>query len=490
MTTEGRSDSYIASERGAAPATRLRAIRAEAGFTLIEVVLAGVMLAILSVPISGLISTAAAIARLDRERTSADQLAQTQIEDIRALPYTDVGIQNGNPQGNLSASQQVTLLQGDAVTIATSVTWVADDLPGAAYPTNADYKKVVLTITRNSDGKQLAQKTTYVSAASSPPGFGSKWIQIQRTVVDGVANLALPGANVNLTGGPDTSPATNRNDTTDAAGNVLFPALDTTTTGTPVYALATTLSGYSVYPDDLPPGSAEQISSLVYNDTSGIVRMYKPVSLTVNLQNSSGQAYTGGATISLDSSRCGQQTVTVPSGSSSTTITSCYYANGKSVSLVPNLLAQTPAFNSYFVTAWTSGGLYGVSPAVTVPSNYPSILTQSVTVKLGSTSYSQKTLKVTVTNGGSNDSNARVEVTGGPSGIASSGGVCPNNTGSPGVYLYGDTGSSGYVNITVPVTSSSSTFTVCANDTGVQKGTSTVSISSSTSNPSVTVAIS
>ena len=235
MSAEGR----IVAAFGRATTGIARRVRQEAGFTLIEVLLAGVMLAILSVPISGLLSTTAAIARLDRQRTSADQLAQTQIETIRALPYTASASSGGNPQGNLSATATATLPSIGTVTIATKVTYVADALPSNPYPTKADYKKVVVTVT-NSAGKRALAKTTYIAAASAPPNAGSTWIQIQRTVVDAVTNLALSGASVNLTGGPDTNPVTNRNDTTDAAGSVLFPALSTTSNGTPGYTLVTT----------------------------------------------------------------------------------------------------------------------------------------------------------------------------------------------------------------------------------------------------------
>ena len=67
---------------------RLRATRGQAGFTLIEVLLAGLMLAILAAPISALLSSTSSISKLDRERTGADQLAQTAIETLRTLPYT------------------------------------------------------------------------------------------------------------------------------------------------------------------------------------------------------------------------------------------------------------------------------------------------------------------------------------------------------------------------------------------------------------------
>jgi len=469
-------------ESGVSPrvATRRTRLRAQAGFTLIEVLLAGVMLAIVSVPISAIISQGAAIAKLSRERTGADQLAQTEIEAVRALAYTSVGTVNGNPAGSLTASTPAGLPGGEAVTISRAVTWVADPIP-TAFVTNADYKKVVVTVTRSSDGHQLAQDTTYVSSASAPPYAGSTWVQVKRQVVDAVTALPLPGANVNITGGPDTNPVLNRNDTTDGSGTVLFPALDSSSNSLPAYTLATTLSGYKVFPDDISPGSASSIPSTPGLSSTGILRMYLPTSLTVNVQSSSGAPYTSGATVSLDSSRCGVQTQTISSPQSSVTFTTCQYANGQTVSLPPNVLGQTPLFNQYYVTAWSnSGGNWSPGTAVTVPSNYPTTLTQSVNVKFSSTTFSTtKQIKVTVTKGGNADGNARVEVTGDPTGLSSP------------VYLYGVTNSSGQVTITVPVVSASTTFTVNANDMGVTKGSNTVSLSTgSSATTNVSVAIS
>ena len=462
----------VAPPRDTTRVSRLRAIRDAAGFTLIEVVFAGLMLAILSVPISALLSSTSAIARLDRERTSADQLAQTQIETIRALPYFNVGLVGANPQGTIVSPTTATLPSIGSVTVATKVTYVADALPGNPYPTQADYKKVVLTIT-NSAGKQLAQKMTYIAPASAPPNAGSTWDSIQRTVVDAVTNLALPGASVNLTGGPDTNPVTNRTDTTDAAGSVLFPALSTTANGTPGYTLVTTpLTGYNIFPDDLAPGSASSVSSIVGNNSVGTIRMYKSgVSLTVNVQSSTGSAWTTGATVSLDSSRCGVQTASV-SASGSVTFTACNYATGAqySVPLVPNVLGQVPLFDKYYVTAWsTTGNYWSAGTAVTVPSNYPTTLTQSVNVKFNATAAGQtKVINVTVKKGGSADANARVEVTGGPF----------------SVYVYATTNGSGVATVTVPVNGTGYVFTVNAMDTSGAKGTTpTASISTSTTSP-------
>ena len=237
---------------GRAKSEVARRLRSEAGFTLIEVVLAAMMLAIISAPISAIISQSAVIAKIARERTGADQIAQTQIESIRALDYYSVGIVNGNPPGSLTAqTQNVLLPNGTAVTINRTVTYVADPIP-TAYVTSADYKKVTVTVTRNSDNKVLSTKVTYVSSASAPPYGGTTWVMIKRQVIDAVTTLPLAGVSVNLTGGPKSE---NRTDKTDGSGTVVFPALTSSATSLPVFLLATTLTGYNVFPDDLSPAT-------------------------------------------------------------------------------------------------------------------------------------------------------------------------------------------------------------------------------------------
>jgi prepilin-type N-terminal cleavage/methylation domain-containing protein len=433
----------------------------EAGFTLVELVVTAVILAIIAAPISAVMLAGAAQAKAARERTAADQIALAAVERIRTLPYSSVGIAGGNPDGTLAATTSASLPGGVAVTITTKVTWVSDPIP-SAYITNADYKKVVVTLTRSSDGKRLAQDTTDVASASAPPLAGSSWVQVKRQVVDAVTTSALPGASVQVTGGPN---AEDRTDVTDASGTVLFPALDGDSTTN--YTVATTLAGYSVFPDDLPPQTPEQITATPGLSSTATIRLYQGASLTVNVQNSAGAPYTSGATISVASSRCGVATLSIPSGSSSATVSTCQWASGKSTPLPPNVLGQTPAFTTYGATAWTAGGLFGATGGIAVPSNYPLTLSQTMTVKLGASTYTTKTLNVTVTRSGQKDSNARVVVTGGPA----------------SVNLYGTTNGSGVATFTIPVTSTASTYTASSNDMGAASGTSTFSASTATSSP-------
>ncbi len=271
MSAEGRMSAAF----GCATTRIARRLRHEAGFTLIEVLLTCVMLGIISAPISAILSQGAVIAKMARERTGADQLAQTQIESLRSIPYTQVGIVNGNPAGSLAASTSTALPSGEAVTVAWQVTWVNDKVPENPYQSNADYKKVVLTITRNSDTSMLTQKTTFVAAASAPPSAGTTWVQIKRTVQD--ARDPVADRRRERQSHRRRSNSLNRNDITDASGAVLFPALDPATNGlgTPLYTLVTTYSGYSVFPDDISPGAASSVASTPGLSSISTIKMYK-----------------------------------------------------------------------------------------------------------------------------------------------------------------------------------------------------------------------
>jgi prepilin-type N-terminal cleavage/methylation domain-containing protein len=438
----------------------------ERGFTLIELIVTSVILAIISAPIAGVLLASAAQSAKARERTAADQFIQAKIETIRTMPYASVGLVGGNPSGTLVASVAASLPNGEKVSVTTQATYVTDAIP-TAYVTHADYKKVVVTITRQSDGTQLSKDSTFVASASAPPLAGSGWVQIKRQVVDAVTTQPIVGASVNVTGGPN---AANRTDATDGSGTVLFPALDSSPSlPPPNYTIATSMNGYNVFPDDLPPMTPEQVGASPGLSSTATIRMYLPTSLTINVQTAAGAAYTGGATVSLESSRCGVTTVSIPSGQSSTTITTCDWAKGKTIPLVPNVLGQTPLFDKYGATAWSvSGGFWGAATQFTVPNLYPSQLSQTATVKFGATTYATtKQVKVTVTKAGSADTNARVIVTGGPA----------------GVYLYGTTDSNGQVTLTIPVTATASTYTVNANDQGATSGSTTFSASTGSGSP-------
>ena len=204
--------------------TRL-SCRKEDGFGLIETMIAMTMFAVISAPLVGVLLASISTQKMAHERTLAAQTAQTAIESIRALPYDSIGVANGNPAGSLSPTQTASTLgiRLDA-TVKTRVSFM-DDAPATSYRTRADYKKVIVTVLRNADSKQLAQDVTYVA----PPGANATAGQSQGIVIaqiiDFALNTPLVGATVTLSAGPTPS----RTDLTDASGTAVFPALLPTT---------------------------------------------------------------------------------------------------------------------------------------------------------------------------------------------------------------------------------------------------------------------
>ena len=81
-------------------------MRGEEGFTLVESMMAVVLLVMVGTSLSGVLASAVANYSASRERTIAEQLAQDQIEAMRRMPFSQVGLPNGNPAaGPLQASR-------------------------------------------------------------------------------------------------------------------------------------------------------------------------------------------------------------------------------------------------------------------------------------------------------------------------------------------------------------------------------------------------
>ncbi len=72
----------------------------ERGFTMIEAVLAVGLFVIVATALATVLISAINSHGLSRQKTVAQQAAMDQIEEIRRLPYDDVGTVSGNPPGH------------------------------------------------------------------------------------------------------------------------------------------------------------------------------------------------------------------------------------------------------------------------------------------------------------------------------------------------------------------------------------------------------
>ena len=329
------------------------------GFTLIEVLVATVVFAILATAFALTLSGSLGSFRASKARTVAEQVASSQLEDARRMAYDDLGTVGGNPPGILAATRTVTNA-GQVLNVATHVSYVNDPIPNAV-ETGANYKAVRVTVTLAGSSNPLAHMLTMVA----PPADASllKGL-IKVRVIDYALNEPLSGAVVNLGSGPD-SPLS---DATDAAGYVSFAALEPTTASGPTskYDLTVSAPGYQTLPEDLPPAPAARTSLAAGQVFTTALRVFKPVTLNVHLRTSLGLPYMGPATITVSSSR-GAGTVATTSADTSIT-----QVNG--APLVPSV--------SYTVGATAPLGTFSNAVTLVVPSNYPTVLTSDVTLTM------------------------------------------------------------------------------------------------------------
>jgi prepilin-type N-terminal cleavage/methylation domain-containing protein len=406
-----------------------RIARCRSGFTMIELLAAMTILTIVAAPLLGVLTASVASQKRSRERTLAEQTVMSQIETIRSLPYSSVGVPSGNPSGTLTASQAIDK-PGLHATLATSVAYVNDPVP-SGYVTDADYKKVTLTLTRKSDGKQLAKETTYVAPPGKGAWSGPNQAIIKAQVTDYATNQPVQGATLSLATGPSAP----RSDTTDASGSVIFPDLtpNPTSGSTQYYDLSVSAPGYTTLSTDASPNgpSHQQLSAgQTFNTT---IRIYKAATITVNVQKS-GTTYTGSTSVVVSSSR-GSQTFTATGGTLTVTT-----VNGEAV--VPGLL--------YTVSAYDSSNDYAAPVTKTVPNNYPTDLTSTFTANMSP----PVAVTVNVKYGGVNQNGATVTFKSGPLNLN----------------LSGTTNSSGNVTFNVPVGSGYTSTATSGTHTGSWSG--------------------
>jgi prepilin-type N-terminal cleavage/methylation domain-containing protein len=423
---------------------RKRRNRDDEGFTIVEVMVAMSVFAILATAFASTLSGSLRSLSLSRQRTTAEQLASSQVEEMRRVEYDDLGTVGGNPPGTVTPTKTVTS-GNQTLTVTTRITYVNDRAPSAK-ETGADYKSVVVTVTA-AGATVLAKEQTLVA----PPNQASQTdglIKVQ--VVEPASVAAVPGATVALGTGPDAPIS----DTTDAAGNVAFASLTPTPSSgtTSTYSLTATAPGYQTVPSDLPPAAAVKFALAAGQTVSTTIRMYKPVTMNLRLVDAAGAPFTAATTVAVSSST-ETQTMTVTGGSAAVTSVG-------SSPLLPNV--------QYSVGA-TATGLFSAATPLSF-TGYPNVLATTVTVVMRP--YTAGKIQATVKNSaGSNLNGITVVITGGPASILVSG--VTNTSGQATISV--PIGTSPVYTITVPPQSSyASASTTKA---GPTSSTSTVAVS-------------
>lgn len=355
--------------------------------------------------VAGVLTSSISARSLASQRTSAEQIGNTQLEWIRSLDYASVGLSvDGNPSGIVDPSGDQSAQGGPTVptlyTVQIDITWVDDRVP-TAIDTKTSYKNVVVSVLRAKDSKVLSTQSTQVGPRQRAAFGGINKGIVNATVQGYYTNLPFAGATVRLNNGP-SSPL---GDTTDAGGAVRFPGLAPATGSTFYDLVVPDFNGYIQLPD---PSVTHFNLAAGETPPAKVLQVYKPVTLTAVFRSSDGTPLIGTVVFTVANSRGSKSHTYAGSPVTVTTITNA--TTGASELLVPGSYTIT-------VTNQVAADFYTDAVTQSVPGNladYPTDLAATATITadpLGS-------IRATVTSGGNPAPGVTVTVSGGPRALA------------------------------------------------------------------------
>jgi type II secretory pathway pseudopilin PulG len=283
------------------------------GFTIVELLVAGTVLAFMATSLLTLFGSLVASTNLTKRRAVASTLATNQMEYIKSLPFDRLAVSGGAIVSATPLPATTTqTLERIVYTITTSINYVDDAFDGCgSYPTPAlkiqycrnlpepagapaidtnpqDYKIVHVKVTTPKN-PNLAEVDTQISARVSETS--STTGAMFATVLDDTGN-PVSGATVQVVN-TTTSPAVNVSDSTDVSGNAIFYGLPPDTTGYD-YVVTASKSGYSTLTTVAPTVSLvpNYPNKQIFTQLSSVVALViKPMganSLWAEVYNTSG----------------------------------------------------------------------------------------------------------------------------------------------------------------------------------------------------------
>jgi len=284
----------------------------DSGFTLIEVLVAGVVMVVGVFALAGFFTTSASRVLDSSTRSLLTQVAQQELETIRSMQYQNVGTVGGDPAGTLLSSENKPV-ENRPLVVTRGVIYWQDPSYSGPYPAN--YRRVTITVGL-ANQTRLAPVQLQTIVAGGATG-GTINVTILNVAGAGVPNAQLAITNTNLV--PNVTinaPAIH----TNSQGKLQVPGLTPDPSGG--YKVSSSLTGY--YTATLKTGvvvglgqpftavtmTMDQVSTLVLHveNQSGVARA--GVSLTVKgwVSASDNTTWTYNQTFTTDSTG----TVTIP----------------------------------------------------------------------------------------------------------------------------------------------------------------------------------
>jgi type II secretory pathway pseudopilin PulG len=282
-------------------------LKSEAGFTLVETLMAVSLIVIVLTSIMPLYIGLTRYVTSNRQKAEASALAAQEMERIRGAVYADVGVAGSNPSGIFTPDRDETGPNGGRFHIAVRIWWVDDPMDGTA-ATGADqlpndYKQARVTVTKPGNTETLAQLTSNIARESEePPSIGGNVI-VKTFLADGVT--AVPDVRVNITTGP-SSPLTNW---TNDEGVSLFAELTPSVTSGD-YSISVEKTGFVVRIDQ-----EIQTTTVALGQTRTVTFIIdQPGQLTVRLLDSSGAQIQTQSALTISNAEIGDIRYDGPSG--------------------------------------------------------------------------------------------------------------------------------------------------------------------------------
>ena len=207
-------------------------LKKQSGFTLVEMIIAITLLLLVALSFIPMFVFISEASQNKRVRLIALKLASSKIEEIRALPYDQVGTVEGNPKGVIPQEEKVDI-EGIEFTVKTRIWWVDDPSDNDASghdPLPYDYKKVQVTVTSPSLFTGEVVKTADISTLVAKEGEdkilsgGNLKVLVERGYYFTPGQEKMEGVKIDLV--KKNSPGTIQTAWTDYKGEILFAALD------------------------------------------------------------------------------------------------------------------------------------------------------------------------------------------------------------------------------------------------------------------------